>query len=75
MLQIHGCEKSGLIKAFSDFLLHRLRIPRYERKNQKIRITFLARRTKYRRVLNENELLNELRSNDSYAVKLVHFER
>lgn len=73
--QINGCEKSGLFQAFSDHVLHRLNIPLHKRQNPRIRITFLARRTKYRQILNADELVNELRQNESYAVQTVHFER
>ncbi|KOC65578.1 EGF domain-specific O-linked N-acetylglucosamine transferase [Habropoda laboriosa] len=33
---IYGCENSGLFKAFGDHVLHRLRIPLHERKNQRV---------------------------------------
>uniref|UniRef100_A0A1B0A1J7 EGF domain-specific O-linked N-acetylglucosamine transferase n=1 Tax=Glossina pallidipes TaxID=7398 RepID=A0A1B0A1J7_GLOPL len=71
---IQGCEKSGLFRAFSEFILHRLRIP-FHPPRRKIRITFLARRTKYRRVLNEDELIAQLASDEEYIVKRISFER
>lgn len=45
------------------------------RKNNKIRITFLSRKTKYRQVLNEEILLDKLRKNENYEVQNVSFGR
>lgn len=56
-------------------MLHRLNISLHQRHNEKIRITFLARKTKFRRILNEVELIAELRKNDSYIVRSVTYER
>lgn len=70
---IYGCEKSGLFDAFSKHVLHRLKIPSYKRKNNKLRITFLSRNTKYRKVLNEDALLEAIRSNPEYEVQKVIF--
>lgn len=69
--QIYGCENSGLFKAFGDHVLHRLRIPLHERKNQRIRITLLSRDTQYRKILNEDELVNALKENPEYKVRKV----
>lgn len=68
---IRGCEKSGLFRAFSQHILHRLKIPFHKRKNDKVRITFLSRETKYRRVLNEDELITALREKDGVIVNKV----
>ncbi|XP_058979914.1 EGF domain-specific O-linked N-acetylglucosamine transferase [Musca domestica] len=72
---IQGCEKSGLFRAFSEFILHRLKVPFVAPKNNKIRITFLSRRTKYRRVKNEEELLEEISKNEDYIVQKISYER
>lgn len=73
---IHGCQGSGIFRAFSEFILHRLQIPfRPPRPQAKLRITFLSRRTKYRQVLNEDQLLEEIGSNSSYYVQRISFER
>lgn len=74
-LKIWGCEKSGLFHAFSKHILHRLNIPMYERKNKKIRISFLSRDTKFRRVLNENELIDALKANENYDVQKLVYNR
>lgn len=72
---IYGCENSGLFKAFGEHVLHRLRIPLHERKNQRIRITLLSRDTQYRRILNEDELVRALKENPLYKVKKVVYNK
>nr|XP_023027000.1 EGF domain-specific O-linked N-acetylglucosamine transferase isoform X1 [Leptinotarsa decemlineata] len=72
---IYGCEKSGLFDAFSKHILHRLRIPEHPRNDKKIRITFLSRNTKYRRILNEDELIKTLGRNPEYNVKKVVYDQ
>ncbi|XP_001599568.2 EGF domain-specific O-linked N-acetylglucosamine transferase [Nasonia vitripennis] len=72
---IYGCEKSGLFTAFSDHVLHRLRIPLHVRKNTKIRVTLLSRDTQYRRILNEDELVKALEKNPRYEVKKVVYNK
>lgn len=72
---IHGCESSGLFRAFSEFITHRLQIPRHSKTDSKIRITFLSRKTKYRQVLNENQLIAAINTNKKYFVRRISFER
>lgn len=72
---IYGCEGSGLFDAFSKHILHRLEIPFHKRYNKKIRITFLSRETKYRKVLNEDELVESLRDNEEYEVVKVIYDK
>ncbi|XP_076624909.1 EGF-domain O-GlcNAc transferase isoform X2 [Colletes latitarsis] len=72
---IYGCEKSGLFKAFSDHVLHRLHIPLHERKNQRIRVTLLSRDTQYRKILNEDELVEALKENREYRVRKVVYNK
>ncbi|KAI4466474.1 glycosyltransferase [Holotrichia oblita] len=72
---IHGCENSGLFHAFSQHVLHRLEIPISKRVDRRIRITLLSRDTKYRRILNEDELLEALRDNDEYSVQRVVYNK
>nr|XP_019931574.2 EGF domain-specific O-linked N-acetylglucosamine transferase-like [Aedes albopictus]XP_029724039.1 EGF domain-specific O-linked N-acetylglucosamine transferase-like [Aedes albopictus] len=70
---ITGCENSGFFQAFSEHVLHRLKIPQRSRTDRKLRITFLSRQTKFRRVLNENELLEEISENEDYLVNRASF--
>ncbi len=72
---MNGCHGSGMFQAFSDHVLHRLQIPLQPRIDNKIRITFLVRRTKYRQILNLDELVDELRENDNFHVTTVSYER
>lgn len=72
---IYGCKKSGLFHAFSKHILHRLKIPVHPRYKKTIRITLLSRDTKYRRVLNENELLDAIKDNKDYEVRRVVYNR
>lgn len=64
-----------MFKAFGEHVLHRLRIPLHERKNQRIRVTLLSRDTQYRRILNEDELVRALKENPLYKVKKVLIKR
>lgn len=72
---IYGCENSGLFDAFCKHILHRLKIPEYKRTNKKIRITFLSRTTKYRRIINEIELIEALKENDNLDVQRVVYDK
>ncbi|KAK4878909.1 hypothetical protein RN001_007055 [Aquatica leii] len=72
---IYGCERSGLFKAFSEHMLHRLHIPFHKRKDSKIRVTLLSRVTKYRNILNEDALIDALRENNSYSVQKVVYNK
>lgn len=72
---IYGCEKSGLFSAFNKHILHRLKIPVHEQKDPKIRITLLSRDTKYRRILNEDELVKALQKNPNYSVRRVVYNK
>lgn len=69
--KVYGCEKSGLFHAFSKHILHRLGVPLHKRESDKVHITFLSRQTKYRRILNEDELIEKLKGNPEYIVKRV----
>lgn len=65
-----------MFNAFSEHVLHRLQIKQNPpEKAKKLRVTFLARETKYRKVLNEKELIQRIKSNSNYSVKRVNFGR
>ena len=73
---VWGCQESGLFHAFSQFVLHRLNIPKplpIDGHRKKINVTLLSRKTPYRRILNEEELVEKLSSISSYNVKQVYF--
>lgn len=74
---VWGCQESGLFHAFSEFILHRLKIPKrlpFDHDGvPRIKITLLSRNTQYRRIQNEKELLEKLKSNPRlYSVKRVN---
>jgi len=71
LMQTDGCQNSGLFKAFSQHVLYRLKIYSRSINNRKITITFLSRNTKYRNILNENELIIALKKHPEYEVKKV----
>jgi protein O-GlcNAc transferase len=61
---IPGCHKSGLFHAFNRHLIHRLNIKAIiPEDKEEVRITLISRRTKYRQILNEQELVTALRTN------------
>ncbi|XP_021019794.1 EGF domain-specific O-linked N-acetylglucosamine transferase [Mus caroli] len=53
---ISGCQNTGLFRAFSQHVLHRLNITQEGTKDGKVRVTILARSTEYRKILNQNEV-------------------
>ncbi|XP_031561885.1 EGF domain-specific O-linked N-acetylglucosamine transferase-like [Actinia tenebrosa] len=73
---IPGCSNSGLFKAFSEHVLSKLDI-KQERttkdKAQPIRVTFLSRGTKYRDVLNQDELVNAAKEIKGASVKVATY--
>lgn len=75
LLQIYGCEKSGLFHAFSTHVLNGLNITIDKRKSNKIRVTLLSRETKYRKILNEDKLLKALSNNDKYIVQRAVYNK
>lgn len=63
-----------MFNAFSEHILHRLQV-KQNTPEAKLRITFLTRGTKYRKILNENELIERIKLNKNYAVNRVVFGR
>jgi len=53
---VPSCVGSGLFKAFSEHLLHRLGIAQDKHNSEEFRITLLTRSTKYRKILNQDEV-------------------
>jgi len=71
---ITGCKNSALFKAFSEFITYRLGVTRKNKPDaNRLRVTFLSRRTKYRRTLNENSLIASLESTGKYDVTFAQF--
>lgn len=55
--------------------MHRLQIKSEKAKSPKLRVTFLSRGTKYRRVLNEDKLLEKISDDERYSVRKVNYGR
>ncbi|XP_006896009.1 PREDICTED: EGF domain-specific O-linked N-acetylglucosamine transferase isoform X1 [Elephantulus edwardii] len=71
---ITGCQNTGLFRAFSQHVLHRLTITQEGPKDGKIRVTILARSTEYRKILNQNELVNALKTVSTFEVQIVDYK-
>ncbi|XP_012511222.1 PREDICTED: EGF domain-specific O-linked N-acetylglucosamine transferase [Propithecus coquereli] len=71
---ISGCQNTGLFRAFSQHVLHRLNITQEGPKDGKIRVTILARSTEYRKILNQNELVNALKTVSMFEVQIVDYK-
>ncbi|KAH0512651.1 EGF domain-specific O-linked N-acetylglucosamine transferase [Microtus ochrogaster] len=71
---ISGCQNTGLFRAFSQHVLHRLNITQEGPKDGKVRVTILARSTEYRKILNQNELVNALKTVSTFEVRIVDYK-
>ncbi|KAI8511526.1 hypothetical protein Bbelb_106260 [Branchiostoma belcheri] len=70
---VPGCSGTALFKAFSEHVLHRLNITQDGPVRDKVRVTLLSRSTKWRRILNEEELLNAMKSETRLEVRRVDY--
>lgn len=73
---INGCSKSGLFKAFSEHLMNRLGIMQeknLQNSSEPIRITLLSRGTKFRKILNENEITEALKTYPEVKLTVAHY--
>ncbi|XP_055471001.1 EGF domain-specific O-linked N-acetylglucosamine transferase [Psammomys obesus] len=71
---ISGCQNTGLFRAFSQHVLYRLNITQEGPKDGKVRVTILARSTEYRKILNQNELVNALKTVSTFEVRVVDYK-
>lgn len=69
---VPGCSGSGLFRAFNRHVLHRLGVAA-EPPDGDIRVTLLSRKTKHRRIVNEQELVAAARTLPGVKVRLVDF--
>ena len=73
---IPGCHASGVFKAFNQHVMHRLKvkIEDLQEVGKKIRITIIDRQTRYRNILNIDQLINALqKKNKNFVVQKVNF--
>ncbi|CAI8028717.1 EGF domain-specific O-linked N-acetylglucosamine transferase [Geodia barretti] len=68
------CRGSGLMQAFTKHLVPRLGIPQDSRLPERVRVTLLSRSTKHRRIVNENELVNALKTVGYFDVSVVDYK-
>ncbi|XP_062401881.1 EGF domain-specific O-linked N-acetylglucosamine transferase isoform X1 [Sardina pilchardus] len=66
--------EEGMFRAFSQHVLHRLNIPQEAPTDGRVRVTLLARSTEYRRILNQQELINALKTVPSFEVRIVDYK-
>lgn len=71
---ISDCQSEGLFKAFSQHVLYRLGVPQEGPKEGRVRVTLLARSTEFRRIINQQELINALKTVLLFEVKLVDYK-
>ncbi|UYV74181.1 EOGT [Cordylochernes scorpioides] len=73
LVGIPGCHSSGLIHAFSRHILHNLNIHRTYQ-GTKIQVTLISRKTSFRKILNEDELIEAANRNPLLSMKKVVYE-
>ncbi|KAM6981152.1 EGF domain-specific O-linked N-acetylglucosamine transferase [Aplochiton taeniatus] len=71
---ISECHTEGMFRAFSQHVLHRLKIPQEGHTEGRLRVTLLARSTEYRRILNQLELIQALKTVPSLEVRVVDYK-
>ncbi|XP_054866391.1 EGF domain-specific O-linked N-acetylglucosamine transferase isoform X2 [Amphiprion ocellaris] len=71
---ISDCSSEGMFRAFSQHVLHRLNILQVGPKEGRVRVTLLARSTEYRRILNQVELINALKTVSLLEVSVVDYK-
>lgn len=71
---ISDCSSEGMFRAFSQHVVHRLHILQDGPKEGRVRVTLLARSTEYRRILNQVELVNALKTVAFLEVNLVDYK-
>uniref|UniRef100_A0A3Q4AC47 EGF domain-specific O-linked N-acetylglucosamine transferase n=1 Tax=Mola mola TaxID=94237 RepID=A0A3Q4AC47_MOLML len=71
---ISDCFSEGMFRAFSQHVLHRLNILQDGPKDGRVRVTLLARSTEYRRILNQVELVNALKTVPYLEVSVVDYK-
>lgn len=74
---IGGCHSTALYRAFSQHVLHRLKIQQNGPLKDKIRITMLARGTQFRNVLNQDKIVKAIKAklNKEIELNLVEYSQ
>ncbi|XP_075039512.1 EGF domain-specific O-linked N-acetylglucosamine transferase [Mixophyes fleayi] len=71
---ISDCHSTGLFRAFSQHVLHRLNISQETLKEEKIRVTILIRSTEFRKILNLDKLVGALKTVPLFHVNVVDYK-
>ena len=71
-LSTNNCQNSGLFKAFNQFITLRLNLPP-PKKSHKLRVTILARQTRFRRIINLGTLEKTLIDTNEYEITIAPF--
>ncbi|XP_048589552.1 EGF domain-specific O-linked N-acetylglucosamine transferase isoform X2 [Nematostella vectensis] len=72
---VPNCHGSGLFHSFTHHTLERLGIIQDEYEEDEFRITLIERKTQYRNILNQDELIGAMKSVPNFKVKVVHYNR
>ena len=70
---IPHCNRSKLVRSFSNHILHRLGVSRDTNNRNNTRVTFLVRGTAWRRIINQEELHNAMKSVPNVTVTMIDF--
>lgn len=74
---IDGCRGSEMVRRFSQFMLERLGVEKAEAArspgDQRLRVTLISRQTRFRRIVNEAELVAALEETGLYKVTVARF--
>jgi protein O-GlcNAc transferase len=71
---VPGCSGSGLMQAFTKHLIPRLGIRQEVSEPHRLRVTLLSRTTKQRRFVNEDQLVNAMKTVGYFDVRVVDYK-
>ncbi|XP_033745660.1 EGF domain-specific O-linked N-acetylglucosamine transferase-like [Pecten maximus] len=70
---VPGCHSSSFFRAFHQQLAHRLGLHQQGPLKEKIRVTLLTRSTKFRKILNQDELIAAMKTIGEFEVRAVDY--
>ena len=71
---IEGCSQSELFRRFSQFMMERLNIRQAGvLKDRRLRVTLISRDTRYRRIINEDDMVTALEETGVFQVTVARF--
>ncbi|XP_077982080.1 EGF domain-specific O-linked N-acetylglucosamine transferase-like isoform X2 [Glandiceps talaboti] len=72
---VPDCHDSGIMRAFSQHVVHRLGIKQEGPAKGKVRVTLLSRNTKHRNIVNQDELVAAMKNEKDLIVNVVEYNR